>query len=96
MLFLFWKFSKKELNSDRKVGSVCCPKIKVKNENGAGDTFSSIFFGEISKNSSIEEALKKAVAAGCLSSKGISLNKIKNYKIILNQFSKKVIVIKKM
>jgi len=73
-----------------------CPKIKVKNENGAGDTFSSIFFGEISKNSSIEEALRKAVAAGCLSSKGISLNKIKNYKIILNQFSKKVIVIKKM
>ena len=43
-----------------------------------------------------EQALKKAIAAGCLSSKGISLNKIKNYKINLNQFSKKINVIKKL
>ena len=72
-----------------------CPKIKVKNENGSGDAFSSIFFGEIYCNSTIQQTLKKAIAAGCLSAKGINLNQINDYKKKLDLFSKKINVIKK-
>ena len=72
-----------------------CPKTIVKNENAAGDAFSSIFFGEIYYNSTIQQALKKAIAAGCLSIKGINLNQINDYKKKLDLFSKKINVIKK-
>ena len=80
---------------ENKMYEAYCPKIVAKNENTAGDIFSSIFFGELSHHSTIDQSLKMAMSAGCLSVKGINMKNIKNYKKQLIQFSKKIKVIQK-
>ena len=67
-------------------------KTKVKNDNGAGDALSAIFLGEICATNSIYISLKKAVAAGTLSSEGKNIDEYKIYNELLNKYSKKIII----
>ena len=64
------------------------PKIKIKNENGAGDTMSAIFIYLYSQSISFTELLLKSTAAGSLHANGYKeLNKNK-YIQTINRISK--------
>ena len=57
------------------------PKIKIKNENGAGDTMSAVFIYLYSKSISFKELLLKSTSAGSLQASGYNeINKKNIYK----------------
>ena len=65
------------------------PKIKVVNENGAGDIMAGIYLYFMSKNESIEKALILAVAAGALHAQNKINFNFKSLKKITNKIIQK-------
>jgi len=68
------------------------PKIKVKNDNGAGDALSAVFLGEMCLTQSIRSSLKKSIAAGTLSAKGKNIIELNQYKKLLKRYSKNIVI----
>ena len=68
------------------------PKIKIKNENGAGDTMSAIFIYFYFKLISFKETLSKSIAAGSLHAKGYNIENKNKYIQKINNISKTLTV----
>ena len=67
------------------------PKIKIKNENGAGDALAGMMLYLQSKGHTEKNILKNSVACGSYYASGKKLN-IKKDLIKIKNFSKKVII----
>ena len=67
------------------------PKIKVKNENGAGDALAGMMIYLLSKEYNINEILKYSVACGSYYASGKKLNSKKDL-IKIKNISKKIII----
>jgi len=64
------------------------PKIKIKNENGAGDTMSAVFIYLYSQSISFKELLLKSTSAGSLQASGYNEINKKKYIQKINRISK--------
>ena len=64
------------------------PKIKIKNENGAGDTMSAVFIYLYSQSISFRELLLKSTSAGSLQASGYNEINKKKYIQKINRISK--------
>ena len=76
---------------NKKILKIKPPKIKIKDENGAGDALAGMMIYLISKNVTLENILKISIACGAYYASG---KKIKNKRNLLQikNFSKKVII----
>ena len=77
--------------SNKKIIKIKPPKIKIKNENGAGDALAGIMLFLLSKGYAENYILKYSVACGSYYASGKKLNTKKEF-IKIKNFSKKVVV----
>ena len=68
------------------------PKIKIKNENGAGDSMSAVFIYFYFKLISFKETLSKSIVAGSLHAKGYNIVNKNKYIQKINSISKTLTV----
>ena len=76
---------------NKKIKKIKPPKIKVKNENGAGDALAGMMLYLLSKGYSEDEILKYSVACGSYYASGKKLNSKKDLVKIKN-ISRKIII----
>ena len=68
------------------------PKIKIKNENGAGDSMSAVFIYFYFKLISFKETLSKSIVAGSLHARGYNILNKNKYIQKINNISKTLTV----
>jgi len=66
------------------------PKIKIKNENGAGDTMSALFMYYYFKSLLFKDILSKSVVAGSLHAKGYNIINKKKYLKKIDKISRTI------
>ena len=96
MVFSWWKLTILITNGKNKTTSYhngfiyfCSPpKIKIKNENGAGDAMSAVFIYFYFKSVSFKEILSKSIVAGSLHANGYTVINKNKYIQKINVISK--------
>ena len=78
-------------SNNKKIFKIKPPKIKIKNENGAGDALAGMMLFLLSKGYSEKNILKYSVACGSYYAEGKKIN-IKKDLIKIKNISKKVII----
>ncbi len=78
------------LNKNKYLGIV--PRIKVKNENGAGDAFASMFFLTLSSKFNPSIILSYSITFGCLKAMDFENEKINYFNKEFNKILKRVII----
>ena len=81
------------LNGVKYLGYV--PKIRIKNENGAGDAFSAMFFLCVTTKLQPFEILSLSISLGCLHTLNYKYKNIIDFNNKLKKIQKKIIIKKK-